>query len=121
MLVLLAYFWGGVFLANTIPHLVAGIMGRAHQTPFAKPPGEGLSSSKVNVLWGFANLVADYLLLCRVGDFRLGDTVDVAVAGAGALALALALILTRLHGRFNGGNLAGSKLRCASSAPHLSA
>ena len=30
----------------------SGLMGRPVQCPFAKPPGEGLSSSTVNVLWG---------------------------------------------------------------------
>jgi hypothetical protein len=45
---LLSYFWGGVFLANAIPHFVSGMMGRPFQSPFAKPPGQGLSSSTVN-------------------------------------------------------------------------
>jgi hypothetical protein len=52
-----AYFFGGVFLANAVPHFVSGVMGKPFQSPFAKPPGEGLSSSTVNVLWGFANSV----------------------------------------------------------------
>jgi hypothetical protein len=38
---LLAYFFGGVFLGNAIPHVVSGMMGRPFQSPFAKPPGEG--------------------------------------------------------------------------------
>ena len=46
-------------------------MGRPFQSPFAKPPGEGLSSSTVNVLWGFANLVLAYGLILRVGQFDL--------------------------------------------------
>jgi hypothetical protein len=54
---LVSYFFGGIFLANFIPHFVSGMMGRPFQTPFAKPPGEGLSSSTVNVLWGFSNAV----------------------------------------------------------------
>jgi hypothetical protein len=48
----LAYFFGGVFLANALPHLGNGISGHAFQSPFATPPGVGLSSSTVNVLWG---------------------------------------------------------------------
>ena len=47
---------GGAFLANTIPHLVNGISGLPFQSPFASPPGQGLSSSTVNVLWGKFNL-----------------------------------------------------------------
>jgi hypothetical protein len=46
-----SYFFGGLFLANVVPHFVSGIMGKPFQTPFAKPPGKGLSSSTVNVLW----------------------------------------------------------------------
>jgi hypothetical protein len=71
---LLSYFFGGVFLANAIPHFVSGMMGRPFQSPFATPPGQGLSSSTVNVLWGFFNIVVGYVLVCRVGDFGLRNT-----------------------------------------------
>lgn len=98
----LAYFLGGVFLANAIPHVVSGMMGRPFQSPFAKPPGEGLSSSTVNVLWGFCNIVIGYLLISRVGDFGLRNAGDVAAFGAGALLIAL--ISARHFGRLNGGN-----------------
>jgi len=56
---LLAYFFGGAFLANAIPHVVAGMMGEPFQTPFAKPPGEGLSTSTVNILWGSSTSLSD--------------------------------------------------------------
>ncbi len=69
----LAYFWGGGFLANTIPHLVMGGAGSPFQSPFASPPGEGLSSAMTNVIWGLANLFVAYLLLVRVGRFDLRD------------------------------------------------
>ena len=98
----LSYFFGGVFLSNAIPHIVAGVMGRPFQSPFAKPPGEGLSSSTVNVCWGFFNLVVGYFLICRVGDFDLRASADVAAAGLGGLLLAL--VLARRFGRFNGGD-----------------
>lgn len=99
---IVAYLFGGAFLANAIPHVVSGIQGRPFQSPFAKPPGEGLSSSTVNVLWGFLNLLVGYVLLCRVGDFDLRSTAD---AGAAALGgLALGLFGARHFGRFNGGN-----------------
>jgi hypothetical protein len=96
-----SYLFAGVFLVNAIPHLVSGLMGRAFQTPFADPPGEGLSSSTVNVLWGALNLVVAYLLF-RVGPFHLGDVGHVAAAGAGALGVSL--VLARRFGRFHGGN-----------------
>jgi hypothetical protein len=98
----LAYFFGGAFLANMIPHLVSGVTGRPFQSPFATPRGEGLSSSTLNVFWGFFNLVVGYLLICRVGDFDLHDTTDVIVAAFGALLMSL--FAARHFGRFHGGN-----------------
>jgi hypothetical protein len=102
-LALLSYFFGGAFLANAIPHFVSGLMGRPFQSPFAKPPGEGLSSSTVNTLWGFLNLVGAYLLVCRVGDFDVRSNVDIAAFGLGVLAISLPL--ARHFGRFHGGNM----------------
>jgi hypothetical protein len=100
-----SYFFGGAFLANAVPHFVSGVMGRAFQSPFAKPPGQGLSTSTVNVLWGFLNLAVAYVLICRVGDFDLRSTEQIVAAGAGVLAMALAL--ARAFGRFHGGNSPG--------------
>jgi hypothetical protein len=97
-----AYFFGGVFLANAVPHFVSGVMGKPFQSPFAKPPGEGLSSSTVNVLWGFANFVFAYLLLARVGNFDLHATDQIVALGAGVLLIGV--MSARLFGRFHGGN-----------------
>ncbi len=99
---LVSYFLGGAFLANAVPHLVSGVMGKPFQSPFAKPPGQGLSSSTVNMLWGFFNLVVAYLLVCRVGDFELRDAPQVTALGLGAFLLSL--FAARHFGRFNGGN-----------------
>ena len=85
----IAWFFGGAFLANTIPHLVNGISGSPFQSPFASPPGEGLSSSTVNVLWGMFNLVVAYVLVARVGRFDLRQTRHVVVLGLGILLMAL--------------------------------
>jgi hypothetical protein len=98
----LSYFFGGAFLTNAIPHFVSGVMGRPFQSPFAKPPGEGLSSSTVNVLWGSFNLIISYLLILRVGEFDARSTEHVTALGLGLLLLAL--ITARLFGRFHGGN-----------------
>jgi hypothetical protein len=97
----LAYFFGGAFLANSLPHLGNGVSGRSFQSPFASPPGKGLSSSTVNVLWGFFNLAVAYLLICRVGCFDLRNTLHVLVLGAGFLVLSLTS--ARSFGRFHGG------------------
>src|SRR5213595_2391967 len=61
-----SWFFGGAFLTNAVPHFVSGVMGRPLQSPFARPRGQGLSSSTVNVLWGFFNLAVGYVLVCRV-------------------------------------------------------
>ena len=97
-----AYFFGSAFLTNALPHFISGLMGRPFQSPFAKPPGEGLSSSTVNVLWGFLNLVLAYVLLCRVGNFNLRATDQIIAAGLGVLLFGT--ITARLFGRFHGGN-----------------
>jgi hypothetical protein len=95
-----SYFFGGAFLANALPHLGNGVSGQAFQSPFASPPGVGLSSALVNVLWGFFNLAIGYLLVCRVGKFNLRKNRHVLVLGAGILVMSVMLALTfgRLHG-----------------------
>jgi hypothetical protein len=87
----ISYFFGGAFLVNAIPHFVSGLMGHPFQSPFANPPGEGLSPAWVNVLWGAANLVFAYLLLAWVGNFEFRRWRHVLVAAAGGLIMALQL------------------------------
>src|SRR5579863_2571804 len=95
-----AYFFGGALLTNAIPHLVNGVSGRAFQTPFAKPSGKGLSSSTVNVLWGFFNLAIAWLLIFEVGTFHLRNVEDAFVLGAGMLMMFIisARVFVPLHG-----------------------
>ena len=97
-----SYFFGGALLANAVPHFVSGMMGRPFQSPFAKPPGEGFSSSTVNVLWGFFNMVVGYLLVCRVGNFDLRSPAHIAALGLGVFLIGL--FSAWGFGRFNGGN-----------------
>ena len=96
-----SYFFGGAFLANAVPHFVSGITGHPFQSPFASPPGQGLSTAMVNVLWGAFNLAIGYLLIWRVGQFELRRTRHVLVAGIGALLMALNL--AHVFGRYYGG------------------
>jgi hypothetical protein len=98
-----AYFFGGMFLANSIPHLVAGISGSPFQSPFANPPGEGLSSSSINVVWGATNLALAYAIVLKIGDFDLRRTSHIVPFGLGAFLIALGLAQT--FGRLHGGNL----------------
>jgi hypothetical protein len=97
-----AYFLGGAFLANAVPHYVSGVMGRAFQSPFAKSPGKGLSSSTVNVLWGFANIVVAYFLILRVGQFDAHAADQITSLGLGVLLMGV--MSARIFGRFHGGS-----------------
>ncbi|MGA9584434.1 MAG: hypothetical protein WBQ95_03850 [Terracidiphilus sp.] len=99
---IVSYFFGGIFAANAIPHFVAGAMGHPFQSPFAKPPGKGLSSSTVNVVWGFFNAVAGYLLVEHVGAFDLRATSHILALGLGVLLISVAH--ARHFGQFHGGN-----------------
>jgi hypothetical protein len=101
-----SFFFGGVFLTNAVPHFVSGVMGRPFQSPFARPRGQGLSSSIVNVLWGFFNLAVGYALVCRVGYFDLHSTDHVIALGLGVLLMGM--ITAHLFGRFHGGNSPGN-------------
>jgi hypothetical protein len=58
----IACFFLGAFLVNSIPHFVHGISGDSFPTPFADPPGKGLSSPLLNVLWGLFNIIVSLLL-----------------------------------------------------------
>ena len=101
-----AYFLGGAFFTNAVPHFVNGVMGRPFQSPFANPRGVGLSSSTLNVLWGFINLTVGYLLVCHVGTFDLRSTGQATALGLGVLVFAM--LLARYFGRFHGGNSPGA-------------
>jgi hypothetical protein len=102
--VYVAHFFAGVFLINTLPHLVNGLSGRRFPSPFASPPGVGESSAVVNALWGFTNLVVGYVLLAGVGPFSFGLSLDALVAGVGGL-----LMAWRLASHF--GTLSGDSKR----------
>jgi len=97
-----SYFFRRPVSDNAVPHFVSGAMGKPFQTPFAKPPGKGLSSSTVNVLWGFANFVFAYLLLLHIGHFDPRSLLCIAPFAAGTLLISLQL--SRHFGELHGGN-----------------
>lgn len=73
--VYVAHFIAAVFAANGIPHFVAGVTGRRFPTPFASPPGRGLSSPVVNVVWAAGNFLVAWALLTFVSaPERLPDS-----------------------------------------------
>ena len=89
-------FFAGAFAANAIPHLVKGITGQRHMTPFARS-----SSAAVNVVWAFLNILVSLLLLelaSQRGFFSLPAATELAgfsllsfLAGAFVTALWLAI------------------------------
>ena len=86
-------FFGGSFIANFVPHFIRGITGTKFPTPFANPPGRGLSPPALNVLWALVNLVAGFLLL-QTGGFSL-DIWQLLVTSFAGFAL-MALLLSRV-------------------------
>jgi hypothetical protein len=86
----LASFFAGMFLANVVPHYVYGVCGDRFPTPFSKPPGKGLSSPTVNVVWALFNLVIGFLLF-RAGNVWSGDRVTLIIFFAGITAISIML------------------------------
>jgi hypothetical protein len=84
----LSGFGAGLFLANFVPHFVKGVCGDAFPTPFADPPGKGLSSPLVNVLWGLFNLIVGYLLFNR-SEISTGDTLSLIIFFIGIAAISI--------------------------------
>jgi hypothetical protein len=92
-LILLGNFFAGAFLSNSIPHLAAGLRGEPFPTPFAKPPGKGLSSPAINALWGSLNLFLGWGCL-HAAPVDFGLNVHFLLFTAGFIALA---VFTALH------------------------
>jgi hypothetical protein len=68
----IATFFAAFFLTNAVPHFVQGMSGNSFPSPFANPPGKGLSSPTVNVVWALANLLIGYILF-RAGKVSQGN------------------------------------------------
>jgi hypothetical protein len=83
-----ACFFAGIFLTNFVPHFVHGISGNRFPTPFAHPPGKGLSSAPVNVVWALINLVVGYVLF-RAGKVASGDDLALITFFAGIAAISI--------------------------------
>ena len=89
----IACFFAGMFLANLVPHFVKGICGDPFPSPFSKPPGKGLSSPTVNVLWALLNLVIGCILV-RVGKISAGNYPALAVFFAGIAVMSIMLSIS---------------------------
>jgi hypothetical protein len=55
----------GILLVNAIPHGVAAVSGRDFPSPFAQPPGVGMSPPRLNAGWASANILGAAALLPR--------------------------------------------------------
>lgn len=86
----LAAFFSGAFLANVVPHFIHGVSGDYFPSPFANPPGKGLSSPTVNVLWACLNLVIGYLLF-RVSKTSAQNKLSLLFLFLGILVMSLQL------------------------------
>ncbi|MGA3286887.1 MAG: hypothetical protein ABSD46_05655 [Bacteroidota bacterium] len=86
----IACFFAGMFIANIVPHFIHGISGEAFPTPFANPPGKGLSSPTVNVLWGLFNLIAGYVLF-KAGKISNSNKWNVLLFFTGILVMSVML------------------------------
>jgi len=83
-------FLSGMFLFNAIPHFINGISGNDFPTPFADPPGKGLSSPELNVAWAILNFAVGYLL-ARPSVLKNKTTTNVVLFLIGAIAISLML------------------------------
>ena len=86
----LAAFFAGMFLANTVPHFIHGVSGDPFPTPFSSPPGKGLSSPTVNVLWSCLNLLVGYVLL-MVSRVSTKNKFSMFILFAGIVAMSIQL------------------------------
>jgi hypothetical protein len=99
-------FFAGVFLANAVPHFFHGISGDPFPTPFSDPPGKGLSSPTINVLWGVFNLAVGFILI-RISNLSAWHTTGMIVFFLGVLAIAvqLSILFQEKHTRLLDVNL----------------
>ena len=93
-----ACFFAGMFLANFVPHFVQGVSGDRFPSPFSKPPGKGLSSPTVNVLWALLNLVVGYFLF-HIGKISSENISALVVffAGIAAISIMLSVNFAKKH------------------------
>jgi hypothetical protein len=84
----IAVFFAGAFLSNAMPHFINGVSGNKFPTPFSKPPGKGLSSPTLNVLWATLNFIIG-IILARVGKLHQHNHPAHLVFFIGFLAMAL--------------------------------
>lgn len=93
-------FLAGMFITNSIPHIVSGVVGNKHMTPFAKN-----SSALVNIGWGYVNFVFGAFIFNLSGmdlnNVMSFDNYSVAfLLGSFVMALASAWLFSNPNARF---------------------
>ena len=88
-----ACLFAGAFLANSIPHFIQGVSGNPFPSPFSDPPGKGLSSPTLNVMWGLGNFVVGYTLW-RAGKLSQANKIGLALCFGGFVCMSIALSAT---------------------------
>jgi hypothetical protein len=84
----IAAFFAGAFLANVVPHFIHGVSGDPFPSPFSNPPGKGLSSPLINVIWACFNLIVGFILL-RVSKATIKNNLAMLVLFLGILAISI--------------------------------
>jgi len=71
--------------------------GDRFPTPFAQPPGKGLSSPTTNVIWALVNLIVGYVLF-RIGKVSSGGNLALIVffAGISVLSTWLSVLFAKI-------------------------
>lgn len=88
-------FIAGALLFNAIPHLVQGICGKHHMTPFSKS-----SSPAVNIIWGWINmLLGMYILKAILPQAWTGSMCSAFCIGGFITSLFLAIFWTNPDAR----------------------
>ncbi len=84
---LIKVFFSGMFLFNAIPHLVQGICGKRHMTPFSQK-----TSPVINVIWGWANLLVGIWLFTNL-DIKMmtGSIITAFLLGGFLISLFLSI------------------------------
>ena len=77
------------FTANAILISSPASTDAPFRVPSQSRRGKGLSSSTVNILWGFFNAFVGYLLLAHVGEFHPRSWTHILPFGLGALLISL--------------------------------
>ncbi|MFZ2633827.1 MAG: hypothetical protein WA081_09300 [Desulfosalsimonadaceae bacterium] len=84
---LIKVFFSGIFLFNAIPHLVQGICGKRHMTPFSQK-----SSPTINVMWGWINLLIGGCLFINLdAEILAGSTITAFLLGGFLISLILSM------------------------------